>query len=117
LKEDKYVQYVFDLWADGWRRKCARGCVVVVRFADDFVAGFQYREDAERFWGELRERFEKFNLRLQEDKTRLIEFGKFAAENQRRRGGGKIDKLPPIFALTTDSDRSIFKSLFPGVAK
>ena len=93
MKEDKYIRYVFDLWADGWRRKCARGWVVVVRFADDFVAGFQYREDAERFWGELRERFEKFNLRLQEDKTRLIEFGKFAAENQRRRGDGKPESF------------------------
>jgi hypothetical protein len=65
----------------------------VVRFADDFVVGFQYREDAERFWGELRERFEKFNLRLQEDKTRLIEFGRFAAENRKRRGDGKPESF------------------------
>ena len=88
-----YLHYVFDLWVDRWRRKCARGCVVVVRFADDFVVGFQYREDAERFWGELRERFEKFNLRLQEDKTRLIEFGRFAAENRKRRGDGKPESF------------------------
>jgi group II intron reverse transcriptase/maturase len=88
-----YLHYVFDLWADRWRRKCARGCVVVARFADDFVVGFQYREDAEQFWRELRERFEKFNLRLQDDKTRLIEFGRFAAENRKRRGDGKPESF------------------------
>jgi len=88
-----YLHYVFDLWADRWRRKCARGYVVVVRFADDIVVGFQYREDAERFWGELRERFAKFNLRLRDDKTRLIEFGKYAAENRQRRGDGKPESF------------------------
>jgi len=66
---------------------------VVVRFADDFVVGFQYREDAERFWSELRERFGKFNLKLQDDKTRLIEFGRFAAENRKRRGDGKPESF------------------------
>jgi RNA-directed DNA polymerase len=84
-----YLHYVFDLWADQWRRKQARGEVVIVRFADDFVVGFQHQEDAERFQEELRERFRKFNLELQDDKTRLIEFGRFAAENRRRRGDGK----------------------------
>ena len=74
-------------------RESARGWVVVVRFADDFVVGFQYREDAERFRRELRERFEKFNLRLQEDKTRLIEFGRFAAGNRKRRGDGKPESF------------------------
>jgi group II intron reverse transcriptase/maturase len=88
-----YLHYVFDLWADRWWRKCARGCVVVVRFADDFVVGFQYREDAERFWSELRGRFGKFNLKLQEDKTRLIEFGRYAAENRQRRGDGKPESF------------------------
>jgi group II intron reverse transcriptase/maturase len=88
-----YLHYVFDLWADRWRQKYARGCVVVVRFADDFVVGFQSREDAERFWRELRERFEKFNLELQDDKTRLIEFGRFAAENRQRRGDGKPESF------------------------
>lgn len=88
-----YLHYVFDLWADRWRRKYARGSVVVVRFADDFVVGFQHREDAERFWGELRERFSKFNLRLQDDKTRLIEFGRFAAGNRQRRGDGKPESF------------------------
>ena len=93
LMANIYLHYVFDLWADRWRRKCARGCVVGVRFADDFVVGFQYREDAERCWRELRERFEKFNLRLQDDKTRLIEFGRYAAENRQRRGDGKPESF------------------------
>ncbi len=84
-----YLHYVFDLWADRWRRKQARGEVVIVRFADDFVVGFQYRADAERFQRELRERFGKFNLELQDGKTRLIEFGRFATENRKRRGDGK----------------------------
>ncbi len=84
-----YLHYVFDLWADRWRRTQARGEVVIVRFADDFVVGFQYRADAERFQEELRDRFRKFNLELQDDKTRLIEFGRFAAENRKRRGVGK----------------------------
>ena len=88
-----YLHYVFDLWVDHWRQRYARGCVVVVRFADDFVVGFQYREDAERFWRELRERFAKFNLRLQDDKTRLIEFGRFATENRKRRGDGKPESF------------------------
>jgi len=88
-----YLHYVFDFWADRWRQKHARGSVVVVRFADDFVVGFQYREDAEQFWGELRERFGKFNLRLQEEKTRLIEFGRFAAGNRQRRGDGKPESF------------------------
>jgi len=88
-----YLHYVFDLWADRWRQKHARGSVVVVRFADDYVVGFQYREDAERFWSELRERFGKFNLKLQDDKTRLIEFGRFAAEHRKRRGDGKPESF------------------------
>ena len=67
----------------------ARGEVIIVRYADDVVLGFQYRSDAEKFLGELRERLRKFNLELHDDKTRLIEFGRFAAENQKRRGEGK----------------------------
>jgi len=84
-----YLHYAFDLWADQWRRKQARGCVVIVRFADDFVVGFQYRADAEQFQRELRERLREFNLGLRDDKTRLIEFGRFAAKNRKRRGDGK----------------------------
>ena len=84
-----YLHYAFDLWARQWRKRHARGDVILVRFADDIVAGFQYRSDAERFRAELRERFAKFCLELHPDKTRLIEFGRFAAENRRGRGEGK----------------------------
>jgi group II intron reverse transcriptase/maturase len=81
-----YLHYAFDLWADHWRRKHAGGDVIIVRYADDFVVGFQYRDDAERFLRELRKRFLKFNLELHPDKTRLIEFGRFADRNRKRRG-------------------------------
>lgn len=89
LLANVYLHYVFDLWADRWRQKHAQGDVIVVRFADDFVVGFQYRSEAERFLAELRERFLKFGLELHADKTRLIEFGRFATENRKRRGEGK----------------------------
>jgi RNA-directed DNA polymerase len=84
-----YLHYVFDLWTQRWRTKRAEGDVIVIRFADDFVVGFEHRYEAERFLDELRERFAKFNLALHPDKTRLIEFGRFAASNRRRRGRGK----------------------------
>jgi RNA-directed DNA polymerase len=86
-----YLHYVFDLWADQWRRKQGRGDIIIVRFADDFVVGFQRRAEAERFQGELQERLRKFNLELHADKTRLIEFGRFAAENRKARDDGKPD--------------------------
>lgn len=84
-----YLHYVFDLWVQRWRVKRARGDVVVVRFADDFVVGFQHRYEAERFLAELRQRFRRFGLELQSDKTRLIEFGRFASQSRSRRGQGK----------------------------
>src|SRR6266542_2896244 len=84
-----YLHYVFDLWVDWWRSRHARGDVIVVRFADDFVVGFQHEQDARRFLDELRERFAKFGLGLHPDKTRLIEFGRYAAPNRKRRGLGK----------------------------
>jgi RNA-directed DNA polymerase len=84
-----FLHYVFDLWAQQWRIKSAKGDLIVVRYADDFVVGFQHRRDAERFLHELGERFEKFGLALHPDKTRLIEFGRFAAENRRKRGERK----------------------------
>jgi group II intron reverse transcriptase/maturase len=84
-----YLHYAFDLWAHNWRRKHARGDVIIVRFADDIVVGFQYRADAERFRAELEERFRKFNLELHPEKTRLLEFGPFAADNRSKRGEGK----------------------------
>jgi len=84
-----YLHYVFDLWVQRWRRTQARGAVVVVRFADDFVVGFEHRAEAERFLTELRERFARFGLALHPDKTRLIEFGRRADRNRRGRGDGK----------------------------
>jgi len=84
-----YLHYVFDLWVQQWRRKRAQGDVIVVRFADDIVVGFQHKAEAEQFLRELRERFHKFNLELNDDKTRLIEFGRFAGGNRKRGGKGK----------------------------
>src|SRR6478609_7683005 len=89
LLANVYLHYVFDLWVRHWRNRSARGDVIVTRFADDFVVGFQYLDDARQFLSELRERFAKFNLELHPGKTRLIEFGRFAAQNRRERGLGK----------------------------
>ncbi|WP_371878587.1 group II intron reverse transcriptase/maturase [Conexibacter sp. S30A1] len=89
LLANVYAHYVLDLWADQWRRRHAHGHVVIVRFADDFVVGFEHRQDAERFWVELRERLAKFGLELNAEKTRLIEFGRFAARDRAARGLGK----------------------------
>ena len=89
LLANVYLHYVFDLWADQWRRRHARGDVIFSRFADDYVAGFEHREDAERFLADLRERFAEFGLELAPEKTRLIEFGRFAARDRKRRGDPK----------------------------
>ena len=89
LLANVYLHYVFDLWAHQWRTRHARGDVVIVRFADDFVVGFEYREDAERFWADLGDRLARFNLELSDEKTRLIEFGRFAARDRKARGLGK----------------------------
>jgi RNA-directed DNA polymerase len=89
LLANVYLHYVFDLWVRAWRQKQAHGDMIVVRFADDIVLGFQHRTDAERCWEELAERFQKFRLELHPQKTRLLEFGPFAAENRARRGQGK----------------------------
>jgi RNA-directed DNA polymerase len=89
LLANVYLHYAFDLWVRVWRQKQARGDMIVVRYADDIVLGFQYRSDAEQFWKELSERLHKFRLELHPDKTRLLEFGRFAAENRLRRGQGK----------------------------
>jgi RNA-directed DNA polymerase len=89
LLANMYLHYVFDLWVHAWRQKRAHGDVIVVRYADDIVLGFQVKSDAERFWVELTERFRKFHLELHPEKTRLLEFGPFAADNRRRRRLGK----------------------------
>jgi len=83
------LHYLFDLWADVWRKKVAKGDVIVVRYADDLVVGFQHRAEAERFLKQFRERLAKFGLELHPDKTRLIEFGRFAARDRKERGEGK----------------------------
>jgi group II intron reverse transcriptase/maturase len=84
-----YLHYAFDLWVQQWRKTQAAGDVIVVRYADDFIVGFQHRAEAERFLAALRQRFAKFGLELHPDKTRLIEFGPWAALNRQKRGLGK----------------------------
>jgi len=89
LLANVYLHYVFDLWAEVWREKVARGDMIVVRYADDLVVGFEHRAEAERFLREFQERLAKFGLEIHPEKTRLIEFGRFAQVNRRQRGEGK----------------------------
>jgi len=84
-----YLHYVFDLWVQAWRKKRAHGDVIVVRFADDIVVGFEFKAEAEAFWKELQARMQKFQLELHPDKTRLVEFGRYAAANRKHHGLGK----------------------------
>lgn len=101
-----YLHYVFDLWVDAWRKKCACGEVVVVRYADDTVLGFQHRADADRFLVEFRERLAKFGLEMHPDKTRRIEFGRFAEQNRKQRGEGKPETFDFLgFTHISGSDR------------
>ena len=95
LLANVYLHYVLDTWVKRWRETRAKGEVIVVRYADDFVVGFEHRAEAERFMTELKERFQKFGLELHSEKTRLIEFGRFAADNRAKRGDGK----PETFAF------------------
>lgn len=90
LLANVYFHYVFDLWAQAWRRKRAHGDVIVVRFADDIVLGFQVKSDADQFRAELTERMKKFNLELHPEKTRLLEFGPFASTT-----GKSVEKGSP----------------------
>jgi group II intron reverse transcriptase/maturase len=89
LLANVYLHYVFDLWVEAWRRKGAMCDVVVTRYADDLVVGFQNRMEAKRFLEAFRERLAKFGLELHPEKTRLIEFGRFAAQDRKQRGEGK----------------------------
>lgn len=89
LLANVYLHYVFDLWAEQWRRREATGNMIVVRYADDIVVGFEHEAEARRFWDAMRTRFEQFALELHEEKTRLLEFGRFAAARRQRRGLGK----------------------------
>ncbi len=89
LLANVYLHYVLDLWVGQWRRRHAHGDVIIVRYADDFIVGFQHRDDAQRFLDDLRRRLAQFALELNDDKTRLIEFGRFAAVDRAARGLGR----------------------------
>src|SRR5438552_3497904 len=89
LLANVYLHYVFDLWADRWRRREATGDVIIVRYADDIVVGFEHEADARCFWEAMQKRFEEFALSLNPDKTRLIEFGRHAVVRRARKGFGK----------------------------
>jgi RNA-directed DNA polymerase len=88
-----YLHYVFDLWVQRWRRRETTGDMIFVRYADDLVVGFQYEADAQRFQEGMRARLEEFSLTLHQEKTRLIEFGRFAASNRKGRGLGKPESF------------------------
>ena len=107
LLANVYLHYVFDLWADRWRRREAMGDVIIVRYADDLVVGFQHESDAQRFWDAMRERLKEFALSLHPDKTRLIEFGRFAAKNCKRRGRKRPETFKFLgFVLICGTSRS-----------
>jgi RNA-directed DNA polymerase len=89
LLANVYLHYVFDLWAQQWRRREVKGDMIVVRYADDLVVGFEHEAEARRFWDAMRTRFEQFSLELHGDKTRLLEFGRYAVERRQRNGQGK----------------------------
>jgi len=93
LLANVYLHYVFDLWVEAWRKKVADGDVIVVRYADDLVVGFEHRVEAERFLADFRERLAKFGLELHAEKTRLIEFGRFARSNRLARGEGEPESF------------------------
>jgi RNA-directed DNA polymerase len=102
-----YLHYVFDLWVEAWRSKCARGDVIVVRYADDNVLGFQHLTEADRFLTEFRLRLRKFGLELHPDKTRRIEFGRFAESNRNKTGEGKPETFDVLgFTHISGKDRN-----------
>src|SRR5260370_13069137 len=113
LLANVYLHYAFDQWSQAWRRKIARGEMIVVRFADDMVVGFQKKAEAERVLGELKERMEKFNLELNPGTTPLLEFGRLAAQNRKERGEGKPETFNVLrFAhVCRTSRRGRFTSL------
>jgi len=105
LLANVYLHYVFDLWAERWRRREATGTMIMTRYADDVVIGFERKADACRFLAMMRERFEKFSLTLHPEKTRLIEFGRFAVHNRKQRGLGKPETFD-FLGFTLISDRT-----------
>jgi RNA-directed DNA polymerase len=88
LLANVFLHYVLDLWINNWRKRQAKGEVIIVRYADDFVIGFREESDARRCLADLKERFSKFGLELHPEKTRLIEFGRYAEERRAKRGAG-----------------------------
>ena len=106
LLSNIYLHYVFDLWAERWRRREATGDMIMVRYADDTVVGFQHESDARRFRDAMRDRLREFSLSLHPAKTRLIEFGRFAAQNCMRRGRSKPETFKFLgFVLICDKSR------------
>ncbi len=93
LLANVYLHYTIDLWAEQWRRQEAKGDMIIVRYADDMVLGFEHEAEAKRFWDAMRERLEKFALSLHPDKTQLIEFGRYAADNREKKGLGKPESF------------------------
>jgi RNA-directed DNA polymerase len=89
LLANVYLHYVFDLWAQQWRRREVKGDMIIVRYADDLVVGFEHEAEARRFWNAMRTRFGQFSLELHGDKTRLLQFGRYAIERRQRHGQGK----------------------------
>ena len=112
LLANVYLHYVYDLWVEQWRTRHAKGDMIVVRYADDTIVGFQHRQDAERFLIDLKERLAKFALSLHLEKTRLLEFGRYAAERRAERGQGKpetFDFLGLTHYCTTRKDGTDFQ--------
>ena len=102
-----YLHYVLDLWAHRWRKEETRGNVIIVRYADDTVLGFQYDDEAKRFLAAVQERLGKFGLALNTEKTRLIEFGRYATERRRQRKLGKPETFDFLgFARTAAVEAS-----------
>jgi len=101
LLANVYLHYVFDVWAEVWRKKVAKGDMIVVRYADDLVVGFQHRADAERFPQEFQERLAQFGLEIHPEKTRLIEFGRFAVGTGSGGAKGNRKRLRFSGLLTT----------------
>jgi RNA-directed DNA polymerase len=112
LLANVYLHYVYDLWAQQWRARHATGDMIIVRYADDAVVGFEHRQDAERFLNDLRERLRAFALELHPEKTRLIEFGRNAVRDRARRGEGKpttFDFLGLTHICGTKKDGATFQ--------
>lgn len=106
LLSNVYLHYVYDLWAERWRRREATGDMIMVRYADDIIVGFQHESDARRFWNAMRDRLAEFSLSLHPDKTRLIAFGRFAAQNCKKRGRSKPETFKFLgFVLICDKCR------------